>query len=445
MSDAQRSLRDLIHANTPHALRTYLRQLAKASVLAGSMAAAGCASSHFPPESELTPPACEEGRWNAASSLTTAASHDYIGVYRADGMVPEAWSVASTGTACGGASDGEACLGSMDTLIMEEGTFGRFVVTTQADAVSMHRSEEEVLALLGPIDSPGDALLRAWHAGYGVQCDDPSRSAVREVEGGYEVVAVQSTGGCGTPVIVTRYLLMVGTEGSLEVLAEEEVERIDDAGCAGRRPEGLAPAAGEIASDAVGHWLSSIGRLEASAVVAFESLARELEHHGAPTELVTRARDAAADEVRHAAMMEAQAARFGACPLPCEVTPQPVRTLFAIALENAVEGCLRETYGALVAHHQALTASDPSIARTMRTIAEDESRHAELSWAVASWIEPQLTDAEREQLRFARLSALTELRAEMRLTPDARVMDVTGLPHPSVAVAMLDDLSQTLL
>ncbi|MFK7986100.1 MAG: ferritin-like domain-containing protein [Sandaracinaceae bacterium] len=445
MSDAQRSLRDLIHANTPHALRTYLRRLAKASVLMAGSMAVGCTSSHFPPETELTPPACEEGRWNAASSLNPALTHDYIGVYRADGMVPEAWSVATTGTACEGATDGEACMVQMDTLIMEEGTFGRFVVTTEGDAVSMHRSDEELLALLGPIDSPGDALLRAWHAGYGVQCDDPSRSAVREVEGGYEVVAVQSAGGCGTPVIVTRYLLNVATEGTLTVLAEEEIERIDDAGCAGRRPEGLAAATGEIVPDAVGHWLSSIGRLEASAVVAFESLARELEHHGAPLELVTRARDAAADEVRHAALMEAQAARFGARPFACEVSENPVRPLFAIALENAVEGCLRETYGALVAHHQALAASDPAIARMMQTIAEDESRHAELSWAVASWVEPQLTDAERSQLHFARLSALTELRAEMQLTPDARVMEVTGLPRPEVALAMLGELSRTLL
>ncbi|NIS36796.1 MAG: ferritin-like domain-containing protein, partial [Actinobacteria bacterium] len=40
----------------------------------------------------------------------------------------------------------------------------------------------------------------------------------------------------------------------------------------------------------------------------------------------------------------------------------PVRTAYEIALENAVEGCVRETFGALVGAHQALRASDPSIA-----------------------------------------------------------------------------------
>ena len=53
--------------------------------------------------------------------------------------------------------------------------------------------------------------------------------------------------------------------------------------------------------------------------------------------------------------------------------------------ENAREGCVRETFGALIAMHQAERAGDPIIRRAMRRIAEEETRHAELAWEVASW------------------------------------------------------------
>jgi hypothetical protein len=59
----------------------------------------------------------------------------------------------------------------------------------------------------------------------------------------------------------------------------------------------------------------------------------------------------------------------------------PARSLEELAVENAVEGCVRETYGALTAIWQARTAKDPSVAAAVRRIARDETRHAALSWA----------------------------------------------------------------
>jgi hypothetical protein len=47
------------------------------------------------------------------------------------------------------------------------------------------------------------------------------------------------------------------------------------------------------------------------------------------------------------------ALRHGACSLPGAAAPRPVRSLEDIAVENAVEGCVRETYAALLAHHHA--------------------------------------------------------------------------------------------
>ncbi len=62
-----------------------------------------------------------------------------------------------------------------------------------------------------------------------------------------------------------------------------------------------------------------------------------------------------------------------------------LRSLEALAVENAVEGCVRETMGALFAMHQAASAADPHVRATMVSIAPDETRHAALGWAVAEW------------------------------------------------------------
>ena len=50
-----------------------------------------------------------------------------------------------------------------------------------------------------------------------------------------------------------------------------------------------------------------------------------------------------------------------------------------IARENAEEGCVRETFGALLAAHQAAYACDPEVREVMTRIAGDELRHAALA------------------------------------------------------------------
>lgn len=444
-------LRRIIRANVPVMLGGYLRRLARASVVAGSLAAgslaagslaAGCATSHFPPGPELTAPTCTDGSWQAAEGLSLQGAHDYVGVLEYQGFAPEAWVIDEDGTPCAGASDAAACEASRADILAN--TYGRYVLTTTGDVARAHDSDEEMRELLGPIDTPSEALLRVWQSGYNVRCDDLSRSGVREVEGGYEVVATSSRGGCGEPVIITRHLFFVETDGTMTSLATEDIERIDDPGCAGRRPEGLAPAGGAIAPDPVGRWLASMARLERSAVDAFATLATELELHGAPPALAEEARAAADDEVRHFHVTSGLARRYGAEPLACEVARGEPRSLFAVALENAVEGCVRETYGALVAHHQALSAADREVARAFAAIAEDETRHAELSWKIASWIEPRLDEAERRELALARARAVAELRAEMQLATDPELVRVAGLPDARAAVALLDHVTDTL-
>ncbi|MCA9607524.1 MAG: ferritin-like domain-containing protein [Myxococcales bacterium] len=417
--------------------------MARASVVLGGVAAAGCSASHFPPSEELTAPTCVDGQWRALDGITPATSYDSIARYWVSGGgLPTGLPVEIVGTECGTATDAAIC--EAQVMELAQSSWGNYLITTDGDDVQRHQTEAEVLALLGPIDTADEALLRVWHAGYTIVCDDLARSGVREVVDGFEVIATQTSGGCGSPVVVTRYLFHVATDGTMTELSREEIERMEDWGCEGRRPEGLLPVEEEVPSDPLGRWFASMARLEESAVDAFHGVADELAAHGAPTVLIEASRDAAADEVEHHRAMSRLARRFGAEPLPAEIVAHPVRPLYAIALENAIEGCIRETYGALAAHRQALAAHDPRVAEEMKVIAEDESRHAALSWEIAAWIEPRLSDAERTELTIAKAWAFAELRAEAQTEPDARLVELAGVPDAQTAVALLDHLAATI-
>jgi hypothetical protein len=94
--------------------------------------------------------------------------------------------------------------------------------------------------------------------------------------------------------------------------------------------------------------------------------------------------------------------------LPAERTAPP-RPLFEVALENAVEGCVRETYGAVVGLVEAQTSADASLRRAMRSIAVDECRHAELAWAVHAWAMARLHAEERRRVKDAMREAVAEI------------------------------------
>lgn len=432
-SPAGRRLGRIVRRN----LGETLRGVARASVAAAALGAAGCASSHFPAESELEAPACEGSTWQATEGLNPTREVDYLAAFDASFFVPEPSLRHETGERCGGATDAAAC----EAAVEESSTAdGNHVILTAGDEVSALYGAEELLGFLGSIDTPNEALLRAWHAGYSVGCDDLSRSAVREVEGGYEVIATQLTRDCD-PVETTRFLLFVAADGAITVLESEVIESQDGV-CVGRRPPGLRPARSAPRGGVTARFFADVARLEDSAVDAFRILAAELEAHGAPAVLVARALEAADDEVRHAARMGEVARRLGAEPGPVEVEPRPVRPLFEIALENATEGCVRETFGAVVGHHQAMRAADPDVAAAMAEIADDETRHAELSWAIAAWIEPRLSDRQRATIRAARASAVRTLRAEMRREPDPELVRFAGLPSAAIATATVDEMAR---
>ena len=233
--------------------------------------------------------------------------------------------------------------------------------------------------------------------------------------------------------------------GQLDTYAPSGADQgVQEVLCAGRRPAGLLSVSVDRTESELGDYLARMAHLEAASVIAFERLADELAQHGAPAELVARARAARADEVRHAAATHGLALERGGLPVAVRTSPFAPRPLLELATENAVEGCVRESYGALVAAHQATRAKDLELRMAMRSVAPDEARHAALAHAVHTWLSERLDDAGREHVRRAQLTALFELARECAIEPAPELAEAAGLPSSGMACALLGELTKEL-
>lgn len=211
-------------------------------------------------------------------------------------------------------------------------------------------------------------------------------------------------------------------------------------GPCGRLPEGLRTPS-EAQPSLIAAELAAAAHLEGAAVFAFQALERELIAHRAPLELLHRARSAQKDERRHHAAMSLLAHRAGANVPPVRVVGPEVRTLLEIARENAVEGCVRETYGAAVAAFQGEWAGDPALRQSLRSIAVDEAEHASLGWAVDAWARSRLPAAQRTLVDDDRARAVASLRAQAA-QPVARQLCATlGMPDAAAALRMTEALA----
>jgi hypothetical protein len=109
-------------------------------------------------------------------------------------------------------------------------------------------------------------------------------------------------------------------------------------------------------------------------------------------------------------------------------------SLRELAVENAREGCVRETYGALIALHQAEHAVSAELREAFAAIADDEIAHAALSWDLARWFERRLGSHAAE-----RACAVAGLRDAATRTYDA-IDGALGVPSPRAARALFDHL-----
>lgn len=215
-------------------------------------------------------------------------------------------------------------------------------------------------------------------------------------------------------------------------------------GVVGRRPAGLRDARRRSGGDAAGEWLADAARLEAASVHAFLRLGAELEAMGAPACLVREAERSARDEVRHARITRRLARGRGAAPSRVGVKRGRARSIEAFAIENAVEGCVREAFGALVASRQALAARDADVRVAMGDIARDEIRHAALALSIADWLSPRLDAGVRGRVATAMRGAVDVLRCEVRATP-GDVASALGLPSGAEGARLVDAFAAAAL
>jgi len=438
------------------------------AVLVSALAASACSSTNGGSNGssgssgtiragELTLPFdCSDGSASIAA-LRVALSVDYLAVRPSSERAEDGGAGAprpdgtSAGTPCASATNMATCTEALRALASPHsqvlyGTCGgcpaggAFLVFTRGDEVGKVTTQGELAALVGTVESEAEAWILTTTRGYQLSCKVPW---IRRDDGGFVLPATQRISDC--PIQTKDVLLRVEPDGRIEVL--DEVTNPDTGACIGRRPAGLrAERRGKPARcSELGAYFARVARLEAASVDAFQILAEELAAHGAPARLVRACERAAADEVRHAEVTARLARRHGARPRAPRVVRGPVRSLVEIALENAVEGCVRETYGALEGLHQAAMAADPEVRAAMQRIARDESRHGALSWSIGEWLETRLTSEERRRVRAARDQEVDALTARVAATqPSAALVQSAGLPDAARAAKMAAELRKTL-
>lgn len=213
--------------------------------------------------------------------------------------------------------------------------------------------------------------------------------------------------------------------------------------CLGRAPStGIGPAA---QPGSVREHLGLAFEVEALSAVAFRELRADLERWGAPATLLSACERAAADEARHARAMERLLERRGdARPPAPRRAPRSFGSLLELALHNEREGVVGETWGALVAEHQAEHAPSEDVREAMRGIAREESEHAALSFRVARWARRRLGPERAVELDEARREAFAELRTSLGYRPADDAARDLGWPSRAKSAAMLDVLAPLL-
>lgn len=210
-----------------------------------------------------------------------------------------------------------------------------------------------------------------------------------------------------------------------------------------RRPAGLVGRKPQGARSALGDYLAREARMLSASAAAFRSLSDALFAAGAPCALTGRAACAANDRSRDAELVTRLAARYGGRPSGLRVVAKPPGTLVEIATDNAAEGCVRDTYAALVARWQAEHATSRPIAEAMGSIARDGLRHAALAWALLDWTLPQLSKRDQARTRRAIPDAVARLEHAVR-QPDPVLVRRAGLPTRAEQRALIAELERAL-
>ena len=391
---------------------------------------------------------CEQQEY--LSDLNPSADVDYLALREVNrfGADPtEVTILDSWGERCGTAGDKEACntaldgLPLMDPPLAQQGGFDGAndydIAFTRADEVVGVGTSAELATVLGTIDTPSEAALLAFANNHELVCGEDGN--VRTSGTGYTLLGTRGN-TCGGDV--EHYEIHVDADGTVTEGESIIAEHGDDNCAIGRRPDGLCSRTGK--SRRVGDFFANATHLEAASVPAFSQLARELEAHGAPPALIRAAWRARADEIRHAHATARLARRFGSAPVRPRVELRRVRSLFEVARDNGVEGCVRETFGALTATVQAKRARSRQVRRAMGPIAHDETRHAMLSWAIDAWMQGRLTPRQRRRIAEERRAAVDDLRRASERSWSRDIQTVAGMPDEDASLRLLAPMDRAL-
>jgi hypothetical protein len=209
-----------------------------------------------------------------------------------------------------------------------------------------------------------------------------------------------------------------------------------------RRPPGYTNTLAKTRE--LGEYFARLAELEEASSQAFHLLSAELTEHGAPAALVRATKRASREEARHVELVSGLARKHGATVTLPTIERAPPRDLEALAIDNAMEGCVRETYLSLVAARQAETAEDLTIRAALKSIARDESEHAALSWTLAGWLEPRMRGEARRRYSHGARIAIQALRSEAYAPYAEALRRITGLPSVRDALALIDSLDRTM-
>ena len=405
---------------------------------------------------------------NPLANLQPTVPVDYVEVRRVGlgrgGIAPGFTAVHQAGHRCAGAPGDSSCEQAYEHVQLTGGFVSNcvqiqcnhHVLYTHGDQLSVISTRDAFKKFLGPIDSKGEALLWVWANGYETtDCDGFAKGGLTETNRGFEVKVSKLISDC--PWTTHNYRLAVARDGAISVARDLGEQKSNM--CAGRMPprhlsylrasQGASAAATSAYADApaVAAELAEMAFLESAAVVAFEQLVEELVAYHAPTGLIAAARAAAADERRHARVITNMAEECGAQVVEAALDEVVVRSLLELALDNAREGCIRETYGALLGSYQAQHSQWPAFAHAMHTIAADELRHAAFSWELADWLHTQLSEEEQRQVAATQQAAAAELvlrQVALAANEPSALQEALGRPPQQQAITLATALADGL-
>lgn len=212
----------------------------------------------------------------------------------------------------------------------------------------------------------------------------------------------------------------------------------------GRMPNGIQiNDRNDTTQSSIASYLANMAAMETAAITAFEYLVRELTAYGAPETLIAQAQQAVDEEKRHAEMAGLLAAAHEATVPAVQIDDFMLRSMYEIALENAIEGCVNETFAAACGIWQSEYAQMPVFKKIIGYITDEEISHAALSWEIHHWLMPQLTPMQQQAISKAQIKAVDDLMTSFRQKGDPAQQSAFGLPDEASASVILSQLQQS--